>query len=217
MLIEVWSDVVCPWCYIGKRRLEKALAEFPHAADVEVVWRSFQLDPSYAKGQVTPVYEYLANKFGGSPRQAKGMTEQVTAGAAGEGLAFGFGRAHVVNTYDAHRVTHLAKAHGLGPEAHERFLHAHFAEGATLNDPDTLARLAVEVGVPEAEVRRVLASDEYSGDVDADIRDARTLGASGVPFFVLDRAFGISGAQPVETFLTALQRAYDHAAASPAR
>jgi predicted DsbA family dithiol-disulfide isomerase len=217
VLIEVWSDVVCPWCYIGKRRLEKALAEFPHAGDVEVVWRSFQLDPSYPKGERTSTYEYLANKFGGSPRQAKGMTEQVTAVAAGEGLAFDFDRAAVVNTYDAHRVTHLAKAHGLGPQAHERFLHAHFVEGATLNDADTLASLAAEVGVPEAETRRVLASDEYSREVDADIRDARTLGASGVPFFVLDRAFGISGAQPVETFLTALQRAHEQAAASPVR
>jgi predicted DsbA family dithiol-disulfide isomerase len=214
VLIEVWSDVVCPWCYIGKRRLEKALAEFPHAAEVEVVWRSFQLDPSYPKGERTSTYEYLAKKFGGSPQQAKGMTGQVKAVAAGEGLAFDFDRARVVNTYDAHRVTHLANAHGLGPQAHERFLHAHFVEGATLNDPDTLAGLAAEVGVPEAEVRKVLAGDQYSDEVDADIRDARTLGASGVPFFVLDRAFGVSGAQPVETFLSALQRAHDHAAAS---
>jgi predicted DsbA family dithiol-disulfide isomerase len=214
--VEVWSDVVCPWCYIGKRRLEKALGQFPHADRVEVEWRSFQLNPAYPRGGEEPIYEYLGREVAGSPARARAMTEQVTALAAQEGLAYDFDRARMVNTFDAHRLTHLAKAHGLGGQAHERLMHAHFVEGATLNDPETLVRLGAEVGVPAAEARQLLAGDEYARDVEEDVRQARSLGATGVPFFVLDRSYGISGAQPVETFLSSLRTAYEHAGA-PAR
>jgi predicted DsbA family dithiol-disulfide isomerase len=206
--IEVWSDVVCPWCYIGKRRLEKALAEFEHADEVEVEWRSFQLDPTHPKGLRQPVYESLAAKTGGSTAQVKGMTDRVKAIGAEEGLAYDFDRAVVVNTVDAHRITHLAKTHGLGSAMHERLLRAYFIEAELVDDPETLVRLAVEVGVPADEASRVLAGDEYAGDVAADGREARALGANGVPFFVLDRAYGISGAQPVAAFQQALQTAY---------
>jgi predicted DsbA family dithiol-disulfide isomerase len=141
------------------------------------------------------------------------MTDRVKGLAAEEGLAYDFDRAVVVNTFDAHRLTQLAKAHGLGGEMHERLLHAHFTEGEVLDDVDTLTRLAAEVGVPAGEPRRVLAGDEYTVDVEQDIHEARMLGVNGVPFFALDRTYGVSGAQPVEAFLGALRTAYEDAAA----
>lgn len=211
MRIEVWSDIVCPWCYLGKRRLERALAGFEHADEVTVEWRSFQLDPDYPKDRTQAVYEGLAEKFGGPPSRVREMTEHVTALAAEEGLAYDYDHAVMVNTFDAHRVTHLAKAHGLGGEMHERLLRAQLVEGETLNDVDTLVRLAAEVGVDEAATRRVLAGDDHTADVEADIRQARAFGATGVPFFVLDRRYGISGAQPVEAFAQALRTAHEQA------
>lgn len=205
--VEVWSDIVCPWCYIGKRRLERALAGYEHADEVEIEWRSFQLDPSFPKGVRTPVYESLSAKMGGSITQIRAMTDRVKALAAEEGLAYDFDRSVMVNTIDAHRVIHLAKAHGKGTEAHERLMRAQLVEGETLDDTETLVRLAAEVGVPEQEARRVLAGDDYATDVEDDIREAAMLGATGVPFFVLNRTYGVSGAQPVETFLAALRTA----------
>jgi predicted DsbA family dithiol-disulfide isomerase len=212
--VEVWSDVVCPWCYIGKRRLEKALAGFEHADEVEVVWRSFQLDPSYPKGVRQPVFEALSEKVGGSLSQVRAMTDRVKALAAEEGLEYDFEHSTMVNTFDAHRLTHLAKAHGLGPQMHERLMRAQLIEGETLDDTDTLVRLSGEVGVPADEVRRVLAGDDFTKDVEQDIREAAMLGATGVPFFVLDRAYGLSGAQPVELFLSALRTAHENTGAA---
>jgi predicted DsbA family dithiol-disulfide isomerase len=212
--VEVWSDVVCPWCYIGKRRLETALTQFEHADEVEVVWRSFQLDPTYPKGDPQPVHEQLQKKFGGSLAQVRAMTDHVTALAAEEGLTYDLGRSIMVNTVDAHRLTHLAKAHGLGGEMHERLLRAQLVEGETLDDHETLVRLGAEVGVPTDEARRVLAGDDYARDFADDVREARALGATGVPFFVLDRKYGISGAQPAEAFLSALRTAHGEARTS---
>ncbi|WP_244876072.1 DsbA family oxidoreductase [Winogradskya consettensis] len=208
LLVEIWSDVVCPWCYIGKRRLETALNTFEHAADVEIVWRSFQLDPSAPRDKREPVYDSLAKKFGGSKAQVKTMTAQVAQLAEAEGLHYDFENAISFNTFDAHRLLHLAKSHGLGAEAHERLMRANLIEGAAMDTP-TLVRLADEVGVPATEAERVLGSDEYTADVNADIQQARAYGASGVPFFVLDRAYGISGAQSAELFLQALTTAHD--------
>ena len=216
MRVEVWSDVVCPWCYIGKRRLERALEGFEHAGEVEVEWRSFQLDPSHPKGVRQPVYESLAQKTGGSTAQVRAMTDRVKALGAEEGLEYDFENAISVNTFDAHRLTHLAKAHGLGAETHERLMRAQLIEGETLDDVETLVRLGAEVGVPADEARRVLAGDDHTRDVEEDIREARMLGANGVPFFVLDRTYGVSGAQPVEMFLSALRTAYEHEG-TPAR
>jgi predicted DsbA family dithiol-disulfide isomerase len=207
MRVEVWSDVVCPWCYIGKRRLERALGSFEHAGAVEVVWRSFQLDPAFPKGVHRPTYEVLMEKTGGSAAQVRAMTEQVKAVAAEEGLVYDFESSSMVNTFDAHRLAHLAEAHGLGAAMHERLMRAQLVEGATLADTETLVRLGAEVGVAAGEARRMLAGDEYAAEVEEDISQARELGVSGVPFFVLDRVYGLSGAQPLEAFLSALRKA----------
>ncbi|MEV5843430.1 DsbA family oxidoreductase [Streptomyces sp. NPDC051985] len=205
--IDVWSDVVCPWCYIGKRRLETALGRFEHADEVEVRWHSFQLDPAHPRGDRRPVLDALARKTGAPPAQVRAMIRQVTELAAAEGLRYDLERAVAVNTVDAHRLSHLAEAHGLGAEMHERLLRAHLGEGEAVDDPDTLVRLGAEVGVPEDEIRRTLAGDAYEAAVAADVREARRYGATGVPFFVLDRTYGLSGAQPADTFLSALRTA----------
>jgi predicted DsbA family dithiol-disulfide isomerase len=210
--IEVWSDIICPWCYIGKRRLETALGGVEQPVEVE--WRSYQLDPGYPKGERQPVFEAMVEKTGGSPAQARAMAGHVAELAAQEGLTYDFEHSVMVNTFDAHRVTHLAKAQGLGGEMHERLMRAQLIEGETLNDIDTLVRLAAEVGVDDSAARRVLTSDAYASEVSDDIRDARALGVTGVPFFVLDKRYGISGAQPVEAFRAALKTASDGAQAT---
>lgn len=207
MRVEIWSDVVCPWCYIGKRRFEKALARFDHSDEVEVVWRSFQLHPEHPKGVREPLEESLAAKIGGTVEQVRVMNDNVKTLAAAEGLYYDFESYTLVNTFDAHRLTHLAKAHGLGAELHERFLRAQLIEGEVLDDADTLVRLSAEIGVPEDDARRVLEDDDYTADVNEEIRELRALGGNGVPFFVIDRRYGISGAQSTEVFLRALETA----------
>ncbi|HYO44953.1 MAG TPA: DsbA family oxidoreductase [Candidatus Limnocylindrales bacterium] len=216
MKVEIWSDVVCPWCYIGKRRFETALARFEHASDVEVEWRSFQLNPDQPRGTREPLDESLARKMGSSVDQVREMNARVTDLAAAEGLEYHFETYRVVNTFDAHRVMHLAKAQGLGTEAHERLLRAQLVEGEILEDHPTLVRLAAEVGVPAEDTTRALATDAFAADVEADIALARTFGVSGVPFFVIDRRYGVSGAQPAQLFLEALQTAHREAAAGGA-
>ena len=205
MQVEIWSDVVCPWCYIGKRRLERALGEFEHADEVEVTWRSFQLNPDTRPGTAVPTLDYLEQRFG---PQAQAMTARVAELGQAEGLTLDFASSLTVNTLEAHRLLHLAAGLGIGDAAKERLLRAHFTEGADLSGHETLTRLLVEVGAGEARVREVLAGTEYANEVADDISMARRLGASGVPFFVIDRAYGISGAQSVETFLHALRTAY---------
>jgi predicted DsbA family dithiol-disulfide isomerase len=217
MQVEIWSDVVCPWCYIGKRRLERALGEFEHADEVEVTWRSFQLNPDTLPGTAVPTLEYLTKRYG---PQAQEMTARVAELAKAEGLDFD-SSSLAVNTLEAHRVLHLATDLGFGDAAKERLLRAHFTEGANLSDHETLTRLAVEAGPPEqagtieARAREVLASREYENAVLDDISLARRMGISGVPFFAIDRKYAISGAQSPETFLHALRTAYA-AEASPA-
>jgi len=210
--VEIWSDVACPWCYIGKRRFERALEGFDGRGNVEVTWRSFQLDPTIPRGVRRNHDQSLADKLGATPEQVAAMNERVTTLAAAEGLDYHFERYVTVNTFDAHRVEHLAKAHGLGPEMHERLFRGQFVEGAVLDDPDTLVRLAMEVGVPGDEARQVVESDAYVNDVTDDIREAGSLGINGVPFFVVDRRFGISGAQSSELIRSTLARARDEAA-----
>jgi predicted DsbA family dithiol-disulfide isomerase len=206
--IEVWSDIVCPWCYIGKRRLETALADFDHPVEVE--FRSFQLDPTFPRGETRPVYEALAEKFG-SMDQVRTATERVSALAAVEGLHYDYDHALMVNTFDSHRLAHHAKSQGLGNEMHERLMRAQLIEGANLGETDTLVRLAEEIGVEGA--GPVVTGDRYTADVEADIHAARVLGATGVPFFVLDRKYGVSGAQPAEVFAQALRTAQENSAA----
>ncbi|MFE9246125.1 DsbA family protein [Nocardiopsis sp. NPDC006938] len=208
MRIEVWSDIVCPWCYIGKRRLERALEGFEHAEEVEVVWRSFQLDPGFPRGVGEPVLDSLAKKMNATPDQVREMTAQVREVAAAEGLHYEFDGAVMVNTFDAHRLTHLARERGLGGQAHERLMRAQLVEARDLGRVDTLVELAAEIGLDAERARAVLTTDAYTAQVEEDVRTARRLGATGVPFFVVDRAFGISGAQPLEVFTAALDRAW---------
>ncbi len=215
MQIEIWSDVVCPFCYIGKRRFERALAAFPHRDDVQVVWRSFELDPGapeFVPGRrpVTTV-ERLADRYGVSSAEALRMTQQVSQLAAGEGLAFDLEHAVAGNTRTAHRLLHAALDDG-GPALQgavsERFLRGYFTERVDVSDPDALVRLAAEAGLDEPKARQVVQGDAYADQVDADIAQARAYGANGVPFFVLDGRYGISGAQPLEVFTRTLGRAW---------
>ncbi|HEY6794043.1 MAG TPA: DsbA family oxidoreductase [Kineosporiaceae bacterium] len=211
MRVEVWSDVVCPWCYIGKRRLESALAQFEHAGTVQVVWRSFQLHPDHPPGSRRPVNEYLAERFGIPLDQARAMNAQVTAIAAGEGLAYDTDRAWLVGTFDAHRLLHLGSALGVGTALTERLMRGQHVEGEQLDDLETLVRLAADAQVPADAARRTLASEEYADDVRADLRRAAAIGVSGVPFVLFDERLGVSGAQPVAAYLCALRRAHQDA------
>ena len=208
MQIEVWSDVVCPWCYIGKRRLETALAQFPHRDDVEVVWRSFQLDPTVPEGEVHATLPELARKYGRPEAEMRASMEQLNELAAVEGLDYDLANGVSGNTSLAHELIHLAAEHGRGPEMKERLLHAHFEEHRSVFDIDSLVPLAVEVGLDAAEVRAALADRRYLAAVREDAATARALGATGVPFFVVDRKYGAAGAQPAEVLLQILERAW---------
>ena len=207
--VEIWSDVVCPWCYIGTRRFERAVDELGVGDRVEITWRSFQLHPEQLPGQRRPHDEYLAERTGRSLDEVHLMNARVTALAAAEGLEYDFDRYTVVNTLDAHRVAHLATSQGLGSAIQERLLRGQLVEGEVLDDPSTLVRLAAEVGVPAADTEAVLASDAYAEDVESDLRTGIALGLTGVPFFVFDRALGVSGAQPTELFVRALTAAFE--------
>jgi predicted DsbA family dithiol-disulfide isomerase len=208
MNVEIWSDVVCPWCYIGKRRFEHALSGFGHRDEVEVTWRSFQLDPNAeAQSDVDPV-ERLAAKYGMSRAQAEAAQARVTANAATEGLDFHLDRARSFNTFDAHRLIHFAHSFGLQDALKERLMAGYFVEGAAVGDRDVLTQLAVEMGLDETAVREVLTSDAFAADVRHDEQEARDIGITGVPFFVIDRAYGISGAQPSELILATLDKVW---------
>lgn len=213
--VEIWSDVVCPWCYLGKRRFERALEHFRLGAGIEVVWRSFQLDPTLPKGSRQQHAAYLARRTGRTLEEVRLSRDRLVKLAAAEGLRYDFDRYVVVNTRDAHRVAHLAASRGLGPAIQERLFRAQLEEGETLDDAATLSRLAAEVGVPGDDVEAMLASDAYAAEVDDDIRTGATLGVTGVPFFVFDRAFAVSGAQPVEVFEQALEMASSARAGPP--
>jgi predicted DsbA family dithiol-disulfide isomerase len=213
--VEIWSDVVCPWCYIGKRRFESALAQFPHRDEVEILWRSFELDPSAPALRTEDYAERLASKYGMTRQQAIAKHEQLTEMAAREGLAFHFEAARSGNTFNAHRLLHLAEQRGLQGKLKERLMLAYFSEGEPIGDVATLARLAEQVGISAADAQAVLASSRFADDVRADERQAQELGINGVPFFVLDRRYGISGAQPAELFAQALTQAW--AEAHPSR
>ena len=212
MKVEIWSDVVCPWCYIGKRRFEAALARFPHREQVEVVWRSFELDPHAesvrAAGEGPDHAELLAAKYAMSRAQAEAAIGSVTQAAAGEGLDFHLDVSLRSNTFDAHRLIHLAAARGLQGAVKERLMRAYFSEGAPVGDRDTLVRLAAEAGLDAADVEKVLETDERADAVRADEAEARALGITGVPFFVVDRSYGVSGAQPADQLLAVLERAW---------
>jgi predicted DsbA family dithiol-disulfide isomerase len=208
MKVEIWSDVVCPWCYIGKRRFERALATFAHRDEVEVVWRSFELDPNAPATVDVDLIERLASKYGVSRAEAESMNARVTANAAEEGLDYRLDIARPGNTFDAHRMLHLAAARGVQLEMKERLLAAYQTEGQPIADAATLVRAAVAVGLDEQEARSVLAGDAYADAVRHDEIEAQQLGVRGVPFFVIDRRYGVSGAQPSDVLLEALDQAW---------
>ena len=208
MKVEIWSDVVCPWCYIGKRRFESALARFKHRDQVEVIWRSFELDPTSPRQVEGTLDNMLAKKLGVSAAQAAAMNAQVTDLAAQEGLEYRLDQAKPGNTFDAHRLIHLAAAHNLQGAAKEHLLHAYFSGGLAIGDPETLVKLGTEIGLDAEAVRAMLVSDAYAEEVRADIERARSFGIRGVPFVAIDETYGVSGAQPADTFLAALEQAW---------
>jgi predicted DsbA family dithiol-disulfide isomerase len=212
MKVEIWSDVVCPWCYIGKRRFEAALREFPHRDQVEVRWRSFELDPaarSASPGEPGDYAGRLARKYGTSREGAQQMLDSMTATAAAEGLELRFDRAVAANTFEAHQLVHLAAEHGVQDQVKERLLRAYFTEGEPVGDRAALVRLAAEAGLPADEAARTLEEGRYASAVRADEVEAGALGISGVPFFVVDRRYGVSGAQPPAQLLQVLTRAWE--------
>jgi predicted DsbA family dithiol-disulfide isomerase len=213
--VEIWSDIACPWCYIGKRRFEAALARFEHRDEVNVTWRSFELDPAAPAEREGERAARLAEKYGITVERAREMERQMTDTAAGEGLDFRFDLARSGATFDAHRVVALAGEHGLGDAMKERLLRAYFSEGQLMSDHETLVRLAVEVGVPDVDVRQMLASDRFAQEVREDERTAHRFGISAVPTFVIDRALGASGAHPPEALLQLLREGWARRAPVP--
>jgi predicted DsbA family dithiol-disulfide isomerase len=208
--IDIWSDIACPWCYVGKRRLEQALARFPHRAEVDIVWRAFELDPAAPRVR-DPAQSYaerLGKKYGSSTVQAQAMIDRMVATAAGDGIAMRFDIIRSGNTFDAHRLLHLAHERGVQDALKERLFLAYLTEGQAIGEPDVLRPLAVEVGLDAREVDELLAGDGGATEVRRDQALARELGISGVPFFVLAGRLGVSGAQPADVLLAALDRAW---------
>lgn len=206
--IEIWSDVVCPFCYIGKRKLERALENFEHKDLVEIHWKSFQLDPYYQYTPEVDLYDMLAEKKGGNRQWAIQMSEYVTKMAAEEGLVFNFDKAIPVNTLDAHRLIQYANSKGLQGQMKENLMNAYFTDGKNLQDKETLLQIASETGLNKTEVSEILESDSYKQGVLNDQEAARKLGIRGVPFFLIDNHEYISGAQPVSEFVKSLNKAY---------
>lgn len=209
MRVEIWSDVVCPWCYVGKRNFEAALAQFEHRDDVEVTWRAFELDPSAPSEREGDYATHLARKYGMSVEQAQQMIETMTATGAAAGAVLDFSKARPGNTFDAHRLIHLAGERGVQAAVKERLLRATLGEGEPIGDRGVLVRLAVEAGLPTEEAAAVLESDTYAAEVRAEEDLAFELGISAVPYFVIDRTFGVPGAQPPDVILRALRRAWE--------
>jgi predicted DsbA family dithiol-disulfide isomerase len=212
--IDIWSDIACPWCYVGKRRLEAALARFPERGSVEVVWRAFELDPSAPRllDKTVSYAERLARKYGTSTAQAQGMIDRMTNIAREDGLDFHFERIRPGHTFDAHRILHFAAERGKQDAVKERFLRGYLSEGEPIGEPETLVRLAAEAGLDEEQVRGTLMSNAHAREVRADENEAHENGISGVPFFLLGGRYAVSGAQPVDLLLRALGRAWSEQA-----
>ena len=208
MHVEIWSDIACPWCYVGKRRFEAALERFEHRDDVTVTWRSFELDPAAPREREGDRAAHLAEKYGVSVEEARTMEDRMTQTAAGDGLDFRFDLARSGNTRDAHRLVHLAAEHDRQDAMKERLFRAYLTEGALISDDDTLVALATEVGLPADEARALLASDRFDAEVREEERLGAALGITAVPFFVVDRALGAAGAQPPDALLSLLDQGW---------
>ncbi len=208
MKIEIWSDVMCPFCYIGKRKLEQALEVFPHKNTVEIEWKSFQLNPYAEYNPEKDIYDTLAEIKGQSREWAISMHQYVKEMAAKVGLHFDFDQAKIANTWDAHRMLQLSKKYNLGNEMEERLFRAYFTEGAIISDHSTLIQLANEVGLNPEEAKKILENDDFTQEVQEDLQTAKQFGINGVPFFGFNRKYGISGAQESEYFLEMLEKVY---------
>ncbi|WP_407268530.1 DsbA family oxidoreductase [Radiobacillus sp. PE A8.2] len=209
MKIEVWSDFVCPFCYIGKRRLEMALDAFPHKEDVEVEFKSFELDPNAPAYTEVGIYESLAKKFGSSEAQVREMNKGLIAQAAEIGLEYNYDNMRPTNTFDAHRLAKYANTVGKESELTEKLLHGYFTDSKNVGDIDTLVQIAEASGIDREKALEVLnEKSAYANDVRADVQMAQQIGVSGVPFFVVNSKYAISGAQPIETFTSALEKVW---------
>lgn len=215
MKIEIWSDIMCPFCYVGKRRLETALAQFPHRDTLDIVWRSFELDPTMQTKPGQSIHELLAERKGISVAQGRQMNEHMAQIAREVGLDFDFEHMVPVNTFLAHRFLHLAAKHGKQDAAKERVLAAYFTQGRNVADLDTLAELGTELGLDATEVRTALASEAYAEEVRHDEYQARQIGVRGVPYFVFDDKYAVSGAQPSELFLEVLEKVWEEKHPAP--
>ena len=215
--VDIWSDIACPWCYVGKRRLEAALAGFPHRDAVTITWHAFELDPAAppVRDASQSYAERLAKKYGTGVARAEEMLTTMTATAAKDGLDFHFERVQAGNTFDAHRLIHLAHERGKQDAVKERLLRAYMTEGEPIGDRDALVRLVAEAGLDAEEAHTTLVTDAYAADVRADEEQARALGISGVPFFVIG-GYGVSGAQPADALQSVLTRAWSETAEEPA-
>ena len=208
MKVEIWSDIMCPFCYIGKRRFENALQQFPGKEAIEVVWKSSQLNPDMKTEPDKNINEYLAEKKGWTIDYAKEMNDHVTNMAKEVGLKYDFDKAIVANSFDAHQLIQLAKANGKGDEMEERLFKAYFTEGKNIADHATLVQLGTDIGLAQEKIKKVLSSHEYADKVEQDIYEAQQIGVRGVPYFVFNDRYAVSGAQASETFAGALTKAY---------
>jgi predicted DsbA family dithiol-disulfide isomerase len=208
MRVDIWSDVVCPWCYVGKARFEQALSTFDHRDGVEVVYHAFELDPAYPKDQRETSIAMLSRKYGMSEADARAADARVADLAAAEGLGFDPERP-VGNTFDTHRVLQLGLAKGVQAELLSAVNKAYFAQARSVFDRDVISEIAAGAGLDAATVGEVLDGDSFAAEVRKDEAQARELGISGVPFYVFDMALGVSGAQPTQTLTSALNQAWE--------
>lgn len=204
--VEIWSDVVCPFCYIGKRHFEQAVAQLPAGTPVQVTWKSFQLNPEQKTDTSITIYQSLAQSKGWTEQYTRQTTQHVTTMAAQAGLQYDFDKVVVANTLNAHRMIHLAADYGKADDMKERLLKGYFTEGMNVDDDSTLVDLALELGIPKDEAEDLLKTDRYAFEVQKDIAEAAQIGVRGVPFFVFDRKYAVSGAQPVEAFVQTLEQ-----------
>lgn len=207
--IQIWSDIMCPFCYIGKRRMEEALQLFEHKEAVEIEWKSFQLDAGFIASADDNMVEHLAEKYRKDYDWAQNMLDNMTQNAKTAGLDFHFEKAVLANSLNAHRLLHLAKKHNLANDLKELLFKAYLTDGKNVNNLNTLAELGLEVGLEVEEIKKVLYSDEYANEVRQDIKEANSIGVQGVPFFVFDNKYAISGAQPAVAFLQTLEKVWE--------